>query len=219
MRIGFVALVLFFIAGLAHGEAGSDRTIKYALRCIRNSLVGMTASPATCLVKSMRALICIGARYPLVGKTRRYGGFEMKNFSICAFVGIMALPAAAQEAVTYPFDGSFDDATFSVENAIIGRGLVIDYVSHTGEMLNRTAADVGSDNMLFEGADIFLFCSAQLSREVMEVDPMNIAYCPYGIFVTERDGEVLVGHRTYPDGEMQKVETMLIEIIRDAVDG
>ena len=143
----------------------------------------------------------------------------MKNFYVSAFLGMMALPAVAQDAVTYPFEGSFEDATFSVESAIIGRGLVIDYVSHTGDMLNRTAADVGSDKMLFEGADIFLFCSAQLSREVMEADPMNIAYCPYGIFVTERDGEVLVGHRAYPDGEMQKVEALLTEIIQDAVDG
>jgi len=143
----------------------------------------------------------------------------MKQFSICALLGVLALPVAAQDAVTYPFEGSFDDATFSVESAIIGRGLVIDYVSHTGDMLNRTAADVGSDKMLYEGADIFLFCSAQLSREVMEADPMNIAYCPYGIFVTERDGEVLVGHRSYPDGEMQKVQTLLTEIIQDAIDG
>jgi len=29
----------------------------------------------------------------------------------------------------------------------------------------------------------------------------------------------LVGHRTYPDGEMQKVETLLTEIIKDATDG
>ena len=143
----------------------------------------------------------------------------MKQFSICALLGVLALPVAAQDAVTYPFEGSFDDATFSVESAIIGRGLVIDYVSHTGDMLNRTAADVGSDKMLYEGADIFLFCSAQLSREVMEADPMNIAYCPFGIFVTERDGEVLVGHRSYPDGEMQKVQTLLTEIIQDAIDG
>jgi uncharacterized protein (DUF302 family) len=143
----------------------------------------------------------------------------MKNLPIYALLGAMALPAAAQEAVTYPFEGSFDDATFSVESAIIGRGLVIDYVSRTGEMLKRTAADVGSDKMLFEGADIFLFCSAQISREVMEADLMNIAHCPYGIFVTERDGEVLVGHRTYPEGEMQKVQALLTGIIEDALDG
>ena len=143
----------------------------------------------------------------------------MKIFSIYALLSVMALPVAAQNAVTYSFDGSFDDATFSVESAIIGRGLVIDYVSHTGEMLNRTAADVGSEKILFEAADVFLFCSAQLSREVMEADPMNIALCPYAIFVTDGDGEVLIGHQSYPDGEMQKVQTLLTEIIQDAIDG
>ena len=143
----------------------------------------------------------------------------MKNLLACAFIGLIATPVLAQEAVTYPFDGSFDDATFAVENAIIGKGLVIDHVSHTGEMLARTAADVGSNEMLFAGADIFLFCSAQLSREVMEADPMNIAYCPYGIFVAEREGAVMVGYRAYPQGEMQKVQTLLDDIVQDAIDG
>lgn len=125
--------------------------------------------------------------------------------------------ARAQEAVTYPFDGSFDDATFAVENAIIGKGLVIDYVSHTGDMLNRTGADVGSDVTIFAAADIFLFCSAQISREVMEADPMNIAHCPYAVFVADREGEVMVGYRTYPEGAMQKVQSLLDDIARDAV--
>ena len=123
--------------------------------------------------------------------------------------------AASDGAVARVFDGSFDDATFAVETAIVGRGLVIDYVSHTGEMLDRTGADVGSEVKLFEAADIFLFCSAVLSRKVMEADPMNIAHCPYGIFVAERDGQVLVGHRTYPDGPMQEVEALLDSILSD----
>jgi len=126
--------------------------------------------------------------------------------------------AAAEKAVTYPFSGSFDDATFAVENAIIGRGLVIDYVSHTGEMLARTAADVGSEVELFVEADIFLFCSAQVSRTVMEADPMNIAFCPYGIFVADQAGEVVVGYRTYPEGEMQQVQSLLDEIVQDALE-
>ncbi|PUB18928.1 DUF302 domain-containing protein [Yoonia sediminilitoris] len=137
-------------------------------------------------------------------------------FSILA-LGFLANAAVAQDATTYPFDGSFDDATFAVENAIIGKGLVIDYVSHTGEMLNRTGADVGSDVEIFAAADIFLFCSAQLSREVMEADHMNIAYCPYGIFVADRDGAVMVGYRNYPDGAMQKVQALLDEIVQEAI--
>jgi len=128
-----------------------------------------------------------------------------------------ALPAAADIATLFPFDGSFDDATFSVESAIVGRGLVIDWVSHSGEMLNRTAADVGSDVVIFDNADIFMFCSASLSREVMEADFMNIAYCPYAIFVYEREGEVMVGYRNMPEGEMQKVQSLLDDIVNEAV--
>ncbi len=134
---------------------------------------------------------------------------------------VLAAPAAlsAQEATTYPFDGSFEDAAFAVENAIIGQGLVIDHVSHVGEMLNRTGADVGSDVTIFGAADVFLFCSAVLSRKVMEADPMNIVHCPYGIFVTDREGSVQIGYRNLPDGPMEEVEALLDSIAREAAGG
>ena len=45
---------------------------------------------------------------------------------------------------------------------------------------------------------------------------MNIAHCPYGIFVAERDGAVMVGYRSYPEGPMQEVQTMLDEIVQEA---
>ena len=79
---------------------------------------------------------------------------------------IMPTLALADGPMTKAFDGSFDDATFAVESAIVGQGLVIDYVSHVGEMLNRTGADVGSDKAIFTAADIFVFCSAVVSREM-----------------------------------------------------
>ncbi|WP_394180596.1 DUF302 domain-containing protein [Yoonia maritima] len=141
----------------------------------------------------------------------------MKKILISSAICLLGVTATAQEATTYPFDGSFDDAAFAVENAIIGKGLVIDYVSHVGDMMNRTGADVGSDVVIFDAADVFLFCSAQISRQVMEADHLNIAHCPYGIFVADREGEVFIGHRNYPEGEMQQVQTLLTEIIQDAV--
>ena len=124
------------------------------------------------------------------------------------------------EFVTYHMQkfAALGDATFAVESAILDRGLVIDLTSHVGDMLNRTGADVGSDVTIFEAADIFLFCSATLSREVMEADPMNIAHCPYGIFVAEREGKVMVGYRNMPEGEMQKVQAFLDEIVQDALE-
>ena len=143
----------------------------------------------------------------------------MKSLFSAAAIGFLTASAGlAAEATTYPFEGGFEDATFAVENAIVGKGLVIDYVSHVGEMLNRTAADVGSEVRIFDAADIFLFCSAKLSREVMEADPGNIAHCPYGIFGTDRGGKVEIGYRNQPEGEMQKVQALLDEIVRDALE-
>ena len=141
----------------------------------------------------------------------------MKTLALTLAFALSATAAIADGATTYDFDGSFEDAAFGVESAIVDRGLVIDYVSHTGEMLNRTGADVGSDVALFNEADIYLFCSAVLSRKVMEADPMNIAHCPYGIFVAERDGKVMVGYRNLPEGPMQEVQALLDEIAQEAV--
>jgi len=144
----------------------------------------------------------------------------MKTILTAATMTLIAGASWAQEqAVTYPYEGSFGDATFAVENAIIGKGLVIDHVSHTGEMLERTREDVGSDVEIFAAADVFLFCSAVVSRKVMEADPMNIAHCPYSIFVTDMNGEVAIGYPTYPDGVMQEVQSLLDDITQSALDG
>lgn len=144
---------------------------------------------------------------------------DMTRFFALTFAAMFGLSQTAQaDAITYPFDGSFDDATFAVESAIVDQGLVIDSVSHVGEMLNRTAADVGSAKQIFENADVFLFCSAVISRQVMEADPLNIVHCPYGIFVFEDAQGVTIGHRDYPDGPMQVVEDLLQTIVQEALE-
>jgi uncharacterized protein (DUF302 family) len=140
----------------------------------------------------------------------------MRRILLAAVAAIAGGAASAQEVITYPFDGSFEDATFSVESAIVGEGLVVDYVSRVGDMLNRTGEDVGSDVRIFDAADVFLFCSAVVSRKVMEADPTNIAHCPYGIFVTDKDGAVEIGYRAMPEGPMQDVQSLLDGIAREA---
>lgn len=129
-----------------------------------------------------------------------------------------ATPAMAQDiTTTYEYDGSFEDAAFSVESAIVNAGLVIDHRSHTGEMLERTRADVGGEK-LYDAADIFLFCSATVSRDVMEADPALIGFCPYGIFVADRDGTVEIGYQNYPEGPMDAVEELLDGIVQEALE-
>ena len=142
----------------------------------------------------------------------------MRPTALLSALVLTATAAVAEDAaIVHPFDGSFEDATFSVETAIVGQGLVIDHVSHVGDMLNRTGADVGSTAAIFDRADVFTFCSAIVSRRVMEADPMNIVHCPYGIFVAERGGTVTVGHRSYPEGPMKEVEALLAAIVAEAV--
>jgi len=141
------------------------------------------------------------------------------GFALCLNLMLtLTMPVMAQtQAITYAFDGAFEDATFGVESAILDAGLVIDYVSHTGEMLERTGEDLGADVKIFDAADIFLFCSAVLSRRMMEADPMNVAHCPYSIFVTDRDGQVMIGYRRYPDGIMQEVQALLDSLVQGAL--
>ena len=135
------------------------------------------------------------------------------SLSFCLFSIVMA----DDIAVVHSFDGAFDDATFSVESAILDAGLVIDYVSHTGEMLARTGADLGSDVTIFDAADVFLFCSAVVSRRMMEADPMNIVHCPYSIFVADQERDVVIGYRNYPDGIMKEVQALLEGIVQEAL--
>lgn len=137
--------------------------------------------------------------------------------SLVSFL-FLACTAQAAETILYDFDGDFDDATFAVENAIVDKGLNVEYVSHVGEMLERTKADVGGGKQIFKAADIFLFCSAVVSRKVMEADPMNIAHCPYGLFVIETDAGVQVGHQKFPAGAMQQVQSLLASIAKVAVE-
>lgn len=128
--------------------------------------------------------------------------------------------AAAQEAHSWTVEDEFGNVTFALENAIMDAGLVVDHVSHTGDMLERTRGATGSERVLYTHADIYSFCSATVSRAVMEADITNVQYCPYTIFayeVPETPGTITVGFRDYPAGAMDQVETMLSGIVTEAL--
>ena len=146
------------------------------------------------------------------------------NIRISALAAALFLttPAIAQDVTSWVVDDSFDNVAFSVESAILDKGLTIDAVSHVGEMLERTRVDVGSDITLYSEGLVYTFCSASVSRDVMEADLMNIAFCPYGIFVfstPENPDQTTVGHRFMPGESMAPVNELLGAIILDAIDG
>ena len=137
----------------------------------------------------------------------------------------VAQDASAPDATGKPYtrvvDATFEDVSFAVEQGITNEGLVIDLTSHVGDMLARTKEDVGGAKDLYAHADIFSFCSATVSRTVMEADATNIQHCPYTIFVYEtvdEPGKVVVGHRTYPDETMAPVNEMLTRLVDTAAE-
>lgn len=141
------------------------------------------------------------------------------TFVLSLVLGSAALAQDMPAPITYSADISFDDAAFAVESAITNAGLVIEGTSHVGEMLARTKADVGGNVDLFTHATVFTFCSAQVSRQVMEADPLNIQHCPYAIFVyatADAPAQITMGHRSY-SGTMAPVNDLLEKIIKDAL--
>ncbi|SIS49487.1 Uncharacterized conserved protein, DUF302 family [Roseivivax lentus] len=128
--------------------------------------------------------------------------------------------AQANDIISYETAQSFDDVVFGLENAILGQGLVVDSVHSVGDMLERTRTDVGSDVVIYRNAQVFSFCSAIVSRKMMEADPLNIAYCPYDIFVMvtdDRSDVTTIGFQRFPEGPMKEVEDLLDYIARTAI--
>lgn len=144
----------------------------------------------------------------------------MKPFLLAATLLTAAAPALAEGVIQYTTQDPFEDVIFGLENAILDEGLVVDHISHVGDMLERTRADVGSDVVLYTHAEVYGFCSAKLSRVVMEADPMNIQFCPYNIFVAtlaDQPEQTIIGFRGFPEGPMKEVEALLDSIVRNAI--
>lgn len=123
--------------------------------------------------------------------------------------------------------GSFAEVKEAVEMAITGRGFVINNVSHIGEMLERTGKDLGG-KQVFLKAEALEFCSASVSRQMMETDPDNIVFCPYIIaiyVVPAKPDEVRVAYRNTQmvgtpasQKSLKAVNDLLSSIIKEAVE-
>jgi len=144
----------------------------------------------------------------------------MRNLMTAAIL-LAASPLAAQSMSEVTIPEALDDMEFAVESAILDMGLTIDFTSHSGAMLERTREDVGSDVVLFTGATIYNFCSATVSREVIEADLNNIIYCPYSIYLystPDNPDETVIGHQLYPGESMQPANDLLDAIIANATE-
>ena len=136
--------------------------------------------------------------------------------------------ARASDVTEYVVEAEYDIVRQDLGDAVVNRGYKIDYNAFVGDMLARTSQDVGGKKELYEKAELIQFCSAVLSRNAMEADPANIAYCPYVLFVYERadeKGKVRVGFRRLDEvgsDESKKalaaINAVLDEIVQEAAD-
>lgn len=145
----------------------------------------------------------------------------LKLLTALAVASALSSGAQAAEDVTlHIVEAAFADVATDIEDAIVNRGYVVDYRGYIGDMLKRTAADIGSDEPLYRNAEFFQFCSAVISRKAMEADIGNIAYCPYVLFAYETEtepGKVTVGFRRLPDGQgRDEINALLDEIAKEA---
>jgi uncharacterized protein (DUF302 family) len=147
----------------------------------------------------------------------------LKRFAAAALaLTLSAHPTTAQDVRSYSKIAPYDDVRFELTNAITQRGLVIDYTGQIGKMLDRTGADVGSTKPLYAQAEFLTFCSAKLSRAMMEAELTNIGFCPYVVFIYEaagKRGETVVGYRrpSPASKELADIDALLDSIVKDAV--
>jgi hypothetical protein len=122
---------------------------------------------------------------------------------------------------------AYDDVRFELTNAVLNRGLEVDFNGHISNMLERTGADVGSARPIYRKAEYFTFCSAKLSRQMMEAEPLSIGLGPYVVFIYEAaaaPGTTHVGYRRLPaagssasQAAAAEINKLLEGIVGDAV--
>jgi uncharacterized protein (DUF302 family) len=150
-----------------------------------------------------------------------------KILAVCAML-CLPLSALAAEAYAMVFKtpGEFQDVRDSLESAIEGKGLVINHTNKIAEMLERTGKDLGASRQVYVNGEQFEFCSATVSRRMMEADPHAMVMCPYivSVYTVPDDKNVYIAYRRPPvtanpalQAALAEVEKLITEIIEDAM--
>ncbi|MEQ1668584.1 MAG: DUF302 domain-containing protein [Sulfuriferula sp.] len=153
----------------------------------------------------------------------------MKNLILALILSYATASVAADNfAHVYKTQGEFDSVRDALVSAVEGRGLKINHINHIGDMLARTGKDLGAGKEVYINAEQLEFCSATLSRSMMEADPGNIVICPYSIAVynlTAQPKTIYITYRKLPDVKSAKsqavfrqVDKLLSDIIAEGID-
>ena len=162
--------------------------------------------------------------------------FKFLKVSLLGLIMALTVTPAFADGVrgfqAYETRGAFKVVLDDLKDAIINRGLVIDYTGYLNTMLERTSETVGSvtdtgSKTPYMDAQFMQFCSARLSHEVISANPQNIAICPYVVFIYELKtdpGTVHVGYRRPITGPSKrsrqafaKIDALLDDIVKETL--
>jgi len=134
----------------------------------------------------------------------------------------------SDQMVHYVVEDSFDQIKELLKIAISERGIKISNTSYISNMLQRTRKDVGASKDIFVSAEAIEFCSATLSRAMMEAMPHSIIFCPYIIYIyvlADNPAVVNVGFRKLPlmgsaelKAAISDINQLLNSIIKEAIE-
>lgn len=137
----------------------------------------------------------------------------MKTMQLFLAIVLMAFSlgshAASKDAysVVYTAHGDFEFIRDAVAAAVEGQGLKINHFNKISAMLDNTAAAVGDAKKIYLNAEQMEFCSATISRQMMEADPHSVAMCPYIISVYNLPADpktIYISYRKPPVGSTPK---------------
>ncbi|MGA7181345.1 MAG: DUF302 domain-containing protein [Thiobacillaceae bacterium] len=154
----------------------------------------------------------------------------MNKLMLVMFLGLISMAAQAREDSSELFKthGKFEDVRDMVVAAIEGRGLKINHTNYIADMLARTGRDLGATKQVYVNGEQFEFCSAKISREMMEADPHAIVMCPdiISVYTIPNDGDTVYIAYRKPAASKNKalrkalsdVDGLLSGIIKEAIE-
>ena len=153
----------------------------------------------------------------------------MKKLVLFFLLGLISVAAQAGENfnVLFKTHGKFEDVRDMVVTTIEGRGLKINHTNYIADMLARTGKDLGATRQVYVNGEQFEFCSATVSRAMMEADPHAIVLCPYiiSVYTIPNDGDAVYVAYRKPVASRNKalkkaladVDSLLSGIIKEAI--
>jgi uncharacterized protein (DUF302 family) len=152
-----------------------------------------------------------------------------KNLLLICLFGLISgvVQAADSFNVLFKTHGKFAEVRDMLVSSIEGRGLKINHSNLIADMLERTGKDLGATKQVYVNGEQFEFCSATLSRAMMEADPHAIVMCPYiiSVYTLPNDGDTVYLAYRKPAASKNKalkkaladVEGLLTGIIKEAM--